>query len=191
VPLIHHEVGTHVLTYVNGKAQPLEQLSLGLANYDELQEALAVLAEYLAGGLDAQRMRLLAARVIAAHSVEQGADFVETFRLLAETHGYTPGGAWNITIRVHASGGFTRDLIYLRGLVRLLDLLREGEPLRPLYIGKIAQKHIPIIDELRHRGVLRKPPLTPRLLEDADARDRIGALGRGITLSEMICPPSQ
>src|SRR5690606_2112105 len=50
--LLHHEVGTHVLTYVNGSAQPLEQLSLGLAGYDELQEGLAVLSEFLAGGLD-------------------------------------------------------------------------------------------------------------------------------------------
>src|SRR5690606_5401676 len=89
-PLLHHEVGTHVLTYVNGSAQPVEQLSLGLAGYDELQEGLAVLAEYLAGGLDRTRMRLLAARVIAARSVEDGASFVDTFRLLCDEHGYTP-----------------------------------------------------------------------------------------------------
>src|SRR5690606_7710937 len=82
MPLIHHEVGTHVLTYVNGSAQPLEQLALGLAGYDEFQEGLAVLSEYLVGGLDRLRMRLLAARVIAAHSVEEGATFIDTFRLL-------------------------------------------------------------------------------------------------------------
>ena len=39
--LINHEVGTHVLTYVNGSAQPLQQLKYGLADYDELQEGLA------------------------------------------------------------------------------------------------------------------------------------------------------
>ncbi|MGH7504624.1 MAG: tyrosine/phenylalanine carboxypeptidase domain-containing protein, partial [Longimicrobiales bacterium] len=37
-PLIHHEVGTHVLTFCNGAAQPLRQLRNGLADYDELQE---------------------------------------------------------------------------------------------------------------------------------------------------------
>jgi uncharacterized protein (TIGR02421 family) len=187
-PLLHHEVGTHVLTFVNGSAQPLEQLSLGLADYDELQEGLAVLSEYLVGGLDRLRMRLLAARVIAARSVEEGADFVTTFGLLTASYGYSPGGAWHIATRVHASGGFTRDLIYLRGLVNLLEFLRTGGDLAPLYIGKIAHKHVSVIEELRHREVLRDPPLTPRFLDDAVARERLDAVRRGITLTEMICP---
>jgi uncharacterized protein (TIGR02421 family) len=190
-PLLHHEVGTHVLTYVNGRAQPLEQLSLGLADYDELQEGLAVLSEYLVGGLDALRMRLLGARVVASRAVEEGADFVETFRRLTEDHGYSPSGAWHIATRVHASGGFTRDLIYLRGLASLLEFLRDGGELRPLYIGKIAQKHVPVIQELRHREVLVEAPLTPRFLEDPAARERLEAVRRGITLTEMICPSSR
>ncbi len=187
-PLIHHEVGTHVLTYVNGSAQPLLQLSRGLADYDELQEGLAVLSEYLVGGLDRARMRLLGARVLAARSVEDGADFVETFRLLTTTFGYTPSGAWHVATRVHASGGFTRDMVYMRGLVKLLELLREGGDLHSLYIGKIAQKHLPVIAELRAREVLREPPLTPRFLENPAALERLERVRRGITLPEMISP---
>ncbi len=188
MPLIHHEVGTHVLTYVNGSAQPLEQLALGLAGYDEFQEGLAVLSEYLVGGLDGLRMRLLAARVIAAHSVEQGATFVETFRLLTGEYGYSKRGAWHIAVRVHASGGFTRDLIYLRGLIDLLDLLRGGEAVEPLYVGKLARKHLPILEELRHRGVLAPPPLVPHYLVEPDARARLEAVREGLPLTEMICP---
>ncbi|HEX6071263.1 MAG TPA: tyrosine/phenylalanine carboxypeptidase domain-containing protein [Longimicrobiaceae bacterium] len=189
--LLHHEVGTHVLTYVNGASQPLEQLSLGLAGYDELQEGLAVLSEYLTGGLDRFRMRLLAGRVVAAHSVEQGAEFIETFRLLTEEYGFYPGNAWHVTTRVHQCGGFTRDLIYLRGLVRLLEHLRGGGPLEPLYIGKIALKHLPIIEELRSRGVLHEPPLLPRVLDDADAPARLDAVRNGINLTDLICPGSE
>ena len=188
--LIHHEVGTHVLTYVNGRAQPMEQLSLGLADYDELQEGLAVLAEYLVGGLDRSRMRVLAARVVAAHAVEQGATFVDTFRLLTG-HGFSRHTAWGIAVRVQQCGGFTRDLIYLRGLIRLLDHLATGGELARLYLGKLAQKHVPILEELRHRGVLREPPLTPRFLDDPEARARLEVVRRGITLSELICPESE
>ncbi|MGH7475247.1 MAG: flavohemoglobin expression-modulating QEGLA motif protein [Longimicrobiales bacterium] len=188
VPLLHHEVGTHVLTYVNGRAQPLQQLSLGLAGYDELQEGLAVLAEYLAGGLDSLRMRLLAARVIAARSVEDGAEFVETFRLLHREYGYSAGGAWHIAMRVHRCGGFTRDLIYLRGLVNLLKYLEHGGELAPLYAGKLALKHVPVIEELQYRGVLSDPPLLPRVLESPEARDRLDTVRRGISLAELICP---
>lgn len=187
-PLLHHEVGTHVLTWVNGSVQPLEQLALGLAGYDELQEGLAVLAEYLAGGLDRRRMRLLAARVLAARTVDEGADFVETFRMLTGEHGYSERGAWHIALRVHASGGFTRDLIYLRGLVGLMRYLEGGGELAPLYIGKIALKHLPIIEELRYRDILRKPPLAPRVLDAPGARDRLDAVRRGLRLVEMICP---
>jgi uncharacterized protein (TIGR02421 family) len=190
-PLLHHEVGTHVLTYVNGLAQPLEQLSLGLAAYDELQEGLAVLAEYLVGGLDRLRMRLLAARVVAARTVENGADFVDTFRVLTRDHGYSAGGAWHITLRVHQSGGFTRDLIYLRGLIDLLRLLQDGGDIEPLYLGKIAQKHIRIVEELRHRRILREPPLTPRFLDDPAAGERLARLRHGISLTEMICPANE
>jgi hypothetical protein len=44
---------------------------------------LAVFSEYLAEGLDGLRMRTLAARVVAAHAVEHGAHFIETFRTAA------------------------------------------------------------------------------------------------------------
>ena len=61
--LLQHEVGTHLLTYYNGRAQPFRQLYSGLAGYDELQEGLAVLTEYLVNGLGRPRMRQLAAHV--------------------------------------------------------------------------------------------------------------------------------
>ena len=190
-PLLHHEVGTHVLTYVNGAAQPLRMLSLGLAGYDELQEGMAVLAEHLVGGLTALRMRLLAARVLAAHSVQRGAEFVETFRLLTRDHGFSRAGAWDVSRRVHACGGFTRDFIYLRGLARLLEFLRAGGRLESLYVGKIALKHLPVIEELRHRGVLLDPPLTPRFLEEADVLARLEVLRAGLPFSRLVVEESE
>ena len=39
-----------MLTYFNGKLQPFHQLQCGFAGYDELQEGLAVLAEFFSGG---------------------------------------------------------------------------------------------------------------------------------------------
>jgi hypothetical protein len=74
--------------------------------------------------------------------------------------------------------------------VRLREFLRKGGELRPLYVGKIAQKHIPMIEELRYRRVLLDPPLTPRFLDDPAALDRLEAVRGGIPLTEMICPTS-
>ena len=71
--LLHHEIGTHVVTFVNGSHQQLRTLASGLAGHDETQEGLAVLAEYLVGGLTAGRLRQLAARVVAVHQMISGA----------------------------------------------------------------------------------------------------------------------
>ena len=73
--LLHHEVGTHVVTHVNGAHQPLHILASGLAGHDETQEGLAVLAEHLVGGLTAGRLRQLAARVVAVHQMVERASF--------------------------------------------------------------------------------------------------------------------
>jgi len=43
--------------------------------FEALQEGLAVVAEYLVGGLNRSRMRLLAGRVRAVASLVAGADF--------------------------------------------------------------------------------------------------------------------
>src|SRR5699024_643496 len=104
--LIQHEVGTHVLTYYNGEQQSLTQLSQGLANYDALQEGIAVLAEYLVGGLTGNRLRTLAGRVIAGEALLDDADFKEVFNLLKSTYGFSKEPAFNITSRVFQGGGF-------------------------------------------------------------------------------------
>ncbi|MBW3553089.1 MAG: DUF1704 domain-containing protein [Gemmatimonadetes bacterium] len=187
--LLQHEVGTHVLTYVNGAAQPFLQLSRGFADYDELQEGLGVLAEYLVGGLDRGRMRLLAARVIAAHCRIESAGFVETFRLLTADHGFGARTAFDIVSRVYQSGGFTRDMIYLRGLVQVVEHLRDGCELEPMYVGKIAARHLELMREFRERGVLRPMPLLPRFLERPEARARLQAIRDGLPVHAMTGGP--
>jgi uncharacterized protein (TIGR02421 family) len=186
--LIQHEVGTHVLTFVNGTAQPFLQLSHGFADYDELQEGLGVLAEFLAGGLNAARMRLLAARVVAVHSLMEGATFVETFRQLHRDHGFGAYTAFGITTRVFEGGGFTRDMIYLRGLVGVIEYLRDGGELEPMYIGKIAHRHLDVLQELTERGVLQPIPLMPRVLEQPEARARLLMLRDGLPVHAMVTP---
>jgi uncharacterized protein (TIGR02421 family) len=188
--LLHHEVGTHLLTYCNGRAQRLRLLWSGLPGYNTLQEGLAVLAEFLAGGLSRPRLRLLAARVVACRSVCDGAGFVDTWRELVDDHGYSPAAAFGIAARVHRGGGLTKDAEYLRGLVEVLRYLGGGGELEPLYIGKIAPSHLPAIGELRRRGVLAPVPLLPRYLASDGARVRLHRVRRGLSVLELIDAPS-
>ena len=184
--LLAHEVGTHIVTYVNGRDQPFRQLYIGLPGYDELQEGLAVLAEYLVGGLGRPRLRLLAARVLATHRMVDGADFVEVFRELDRAHDFAQRAAFNITMRVFRGGGLTKDIVYLRGLVGLLKHLQQGGDLDPLIVGKVGLDHIPVIEELNWRNVLVAPPLRPRYLDDPAAVQRLEELKKGVSVLDLV-----
>ncbi|WP_299818460.1 tyrosine/phenylalanine carboxypeptidase domain-containing protein [uncultured Pontibacter sp.] len=184
--LIQHEVGTHILTYYNGKAQPLQQLYIGSPGYEELQEGLAVLSEWLVGGLDQDRMRILAARVVAVYHLTKGCSFTDNFRRLKDEHHFTDEAAWDITMRVHRGGGLTKDAVYLRGLVHLLEYLKQGKELEPLLIGKIRQDYIPIVQELIYRNVLRPVPLKPRYLLDSGVQPKLEQLKKGISVFNLL-----
>lgn len=184
-PLLHHEIGTHLLTYFNGRCQPFRQLYAGLSGYEELQEGLAVLAEYLAGGLTASRIRTLAGRVVAVDSLTEGHSFARTFALLHEGFGLTRHRAFTITLRVYRGGGLTKDVIYLRGLKELLDYLAAGHDIEPLYVGKIGLQHIPYIQEMRRRKIIVPPRILPRFWNDETIRRRLDAC-RGMSVLALM-----
>jgi len=171
--LLHHEIGTHILTWYNGGRQPLHQLQCGLAHYDELQEGIGVLAEYLAGNLSPLRLRTLAARVIAVRLLSDGADFSDVFDALRSRHGFSDRAAFTITTRIFRGGGLTKDVVYLRGFKRLLSYLREGHPFEQLLIGKFSLSQLPAIRKLGKAGWLAPPTLMPAYTHNAAAQKRL------------------
>jgi uncharacterized protein (TIGR02421 family) len=184
--LLQHEIGTHLVTRYNGHQQPFQQLEVGLAGYDGFQEGLAVLAEYLVGGLSPYRMRVLAARVVAAHYLLEEASFVDTFRALNRNLVFSQRTAYTIAMRIYRGGGLTKDAVYLRGLLQILRYLREGGALEPLYIGKVASAHLPLIRELSEREIIKPPALRPRYLESEEAQRKIERLRGGMKLLELL-----
>lgn len=184
--LLHHEVGTHLLTYYNGLVGPFKLLHTGLAGYDSLQEGIAVLSEYLVGGLSKPRLRLLAARVWAVHMMLAGATFIDTFRALTKDYGFSQRVAYTVTMRVYRGGGFTKDAVYLRGLVEILDYLGQGGTLEPLFVGKIAVEHIRFVRELLHRKVIHPAEVQPRYLQLPGVAERLEKLSAGMTVLNLI-----
>ena len=182
--LLQHEIGIHVLTHVNGSAQPIRMLSLGLAGYEETQEALGVLAEHLSGGLRPQRLRVLALRVVAAQSVSDRAGFGDTYDVMRK-HGAGRHLAFMTTMRAHRSGGMTKDALYLGGLIRLFAYLHEGGRFDSLLVGKISLEDEPLVVDLLDRGVLVEPPLRPRFMESESARDRLDRIRDGAGVMEL------
>ncbi len=184
-PLLHHEVGTHLLTYFNGREQPFRQLYAGLAGYEALQEGLAVLAEYFTGGLRVRRLRTLAARVIAVQNMLESTPFCETYALLTDTYRLRPRAAFTAVLRAYRAGGLTKDIIYLRGLRDVLAYLEQGHEIEPLFVGKIGLQHVPFIQELRRRGIIQPPALLPRYMQGNGFRDQLAAC-RGKTVLDLL-----
>jgi hypothetical protein len=89
-------------------------------------------------------------------------------------------------MRVHRSGGFAKDVVYLRGLAELLAHLRGGGDLEVLYTGKIALRHRSIVEELRWRDFLRPPPLRPRYLAADGAASRLAELRTRASLAALV-----
>ena len=184
--LIQHEVGTHIVSHANGRAQRLKLLYIGFPDYDPLQEGTAVLSEWLINGLHSSRLRILAARVWAIHAMIRGADFVETFRALCDDYGYDARESWSLTMRVYRGGGFTKDAIYLRGLVWLLDYLKNGGEFELLWSGKISAGSLELVRELGLRGIIGPMPLRPRFLDEAGTQQRLELVRGGLTVLDLL-----
>ena len=184
--LLAHEVSTHLLTFVNGGAQGLSIFRTGLAKYEGIQEGLGVFAEWAVGGLSVVRMRTIAARVIAVDAMQRGADFMETYRLLRKDFGFSVAGAFGLATRVHRSGGFAKDAIYLDGFRAIVDYVTSGGPLAPFWLGKIARTDVPAIEELLQRGLVHAPTFLPSYLDRPDVQGRIARLTSKIGLNTLL-----
>lgn len=182
--LIQHEVGTHLITQVNGARQPVTVLGTGLAGYDETQEGLAVLAEIAVGGLTPGRLRTLAARVVAVHDMLAGASFTECHRRLVEA-GMPSGSAFTTVMRVFRSGGLTKDAIYLRGVLDLLDHLDGGGALEPFYLGKFSLQDLPLVEDLAERGFIHEPHVLPRFYDLPGTRERLAEAAAADDLTQL------
>lgn len=172
-PLVQHEIGTHVLTRHNGRQQSLRQLEVGLAQYDPLQEGLGVLAEFIAGYLPGERLRVLAARVVATDMAVHGEDVPAIFDRLHSEHQLPVADAFDVAVRARRGGGLTKDAVYLRGLRDLVDYLHDGGSLEALYMGKFALTHLVVLEQLIAEGWVRKADVLPRWMDTPQALERV------------------
>ncbi len=163
--LTNHELGVHMATTLNAAAQTLKVFSLGLPGNTMTQEGLAILNEYHSGGLTLKRLKGLALRVLAVKEMLKYGSFRHTYSYLLEEMGMTPDDAFKLAVRVHRSGGFTKDYLYLRGVSEALNLHRAGD-ISALYVGKTGFDYLPLLDELITRGMIKQPLFVPEYLKE-------------------------
>lgn len=176
--LLQHEALVHVATGLNGRAQSdFKILGRAHAGTTEVQEGLAVFAEIISGAMDPRRFRRLADRVIAINMAFEGADFKEVFEF------YRPrvsdqDEAYENTRRIFRggvmSGGapFTKDMVYLNGLLRVHNYMRSvvklgrADLIRIVFSGKLDIEDLPAIAYLASVGELTPPTYMPPWAKD-------------------------
>jgi hypothetical protein len=70
-------------------------------------------------------------------------------------------------------------------LHELVRHLAAGGSLDALWLGKMPLSAIPLVEELRARGVLTDPLLRPRYLDDAEASARLQRIHEMDTLVSL------
>lgn len=176
--LLQHEALVHSATGLNGKLQKnFPILGRAHAGTTQIQEGLAVFAEMIAGTMDPVRFRRLADRVIAIQMAVDGADFIEVYRFYLERTD-DASQSYENTRRVFRGGvltggaPFTKDMVYLNGLLRVHNFLRmvvklnRADLIRLLFVGKLDLEDIPALATLADAGVLTKPKYMPEWSKD-------------------------
>ena len=171
--LVHHEAFVHVGTTLNGVEQArFPVLAGGHPGTTRTQEGLAVFAEFISGSMDPDRLRRLADRVLAIQMAIDGADFIEVYRyFLGRTH--SEHQAFENARRVFRGGlltggaPFTKDGVYLEGLLRVHNFLRavvqlgRTDCLQLLFSGKVDIEDVPALAVLAAEGMCQPPRFLP------------------------------
>ena len=188
--LVHHEAGIHVTTALNGRHQTqLPLLASSHPGTTRTQEGLAVFSEFITGCMDLDRLSRLADRVLGIQMAVDGADFIEVYRHFLEQAGehleddqqprsrdrFTQAEklAFEQTRRIFRGGvltggaPFTKDVVYLDGLLRVHDFLRSviaagrADVLMLLFCGKLDLEDIPVLCQLAELGMVKPPKFLP------------------------------
>ena len=175
-----HEGWVHVGTTLNGSMQPnCFFLSKGSPSSSVIQEGLAVITEIVTFSSYPGRMLKITNRVIALNKVREGADFLDIYRYFIEC-GLTEEDSYNQTVRIFrgstpTGGPFTKDLSYAKGFVLIYNYIRfaisqkrvDSIPL--LFTGKLVLDDLPLLGELKERGILTNPVYLPPPFRDLAA----------------------
>jgi uncharacterized protein (TIGR02421 family) len=178
--LLEHEALVHSLTALNGRQQPLlPSLALSSPRTTATQEGLATFAEQITGSIDIERMKRVSLRIEAVAMALAGADFVQVFRYFLEA-GQNEVESFSSTQRVFRgvplTGGcaFSKDTVYLRGLIGLHTFFRSAlrqrklRLCRLLFAGKMTLADVQRFEPLFDSGVIAPPRWLPEWVSRAN-----------------------
>ncbi len=178
--LLEHELFVHSASMLNGRRQPhFKSLGLGSPRTTGTQEGLATFAEMITATMDLSRLRRIALRIKAIHLACEGGDFIETFRFFIAS-GQSEQESFQSTARIFRGGDvrgrwvFTKDVVYLKGLVSVHTFLRKAIELRKihypryLFLGRLTLGDVVSLEEFIKSGAIAMPLYLPKWAANRD-----------------------
>lgn len=171
--LLQHEAFVHSLTALNGREQTvLPSLAMASPRTTCTQEGLAVLAEQITGQIDIGRMKRISLRTLAIDQALRGADFLQVFDLFQAGGQDAPesfASAQRVFRGAPLTGGhaFTKDAVYLRGLIDVHTFFRQSlarrelARCRQLFAGKMTLADVQRFAPMFEAGMITPPRWLP------------------------------
>lgn len=191
--LLYHEIFTHVVTALNGRAQKhAKWLRFDSPRCTSTQEGLAVFLEIFAGKTYPRRLRRIIDRILLLGKISAGESPAHMYDSLREMR-YTHMESLNLIMRAYrgcdpeSGQPFTKDISYLKGLIECFNFIQANltiarhETINALFCGKLQLKEVPALMRLTEAGVVQAPQWVPAHFLDIDSLvgwfAYIGALG--------------
>lgn len=173
-----HEGWVHIGTTLNGLMQPVATfLGKGTPSCTVTQEGLAIIQEIFTFNSHPERIQKLTDRVETIRLAEEGADFLQCYRALAE-QGREPRAAYQTVYRAFRGslpsgcGPFTKDVSYSRGFILIYNYIRlavrQGLASRVplLFLGKVRLSDLGVLHQLAEEGIVQPPRFLPPPYDD-------------------------
>lgn len=132
--IVCHELEGHARPRARSRSEASGLFQIGSAGSGDDEEGRALALERKHGHLGLRRRAELGRRHLGALAVRDGADWLETLRLLLAS-GAQGESAVRLTARLQRGGGLAREIVYLPALVRVERALRD-EPELDEWLGR-------------------------------------------------------
>lgn len=178
--LLIHEIMTHSLTAINGSLQNhMPLLAQGAPRTSKTQEGLATFSEVITGSMDLIRLKRISLRLMAIDMALRGADFYDLFHFFLKNE-QDAKESYLSAARIFRGGTpdggitFTKDGIYLEGLIRVHSFFRWAFKTKNLdlthylFAGRLDINDIFLLRSDFQSGLIQAPKFLPEWYQNID-----------------------